>query len=55
MTDDIRARAYQLLRAACDLPQAERERFLAEKQVEEPEAAQAAARMLRDSEAEWEH
>jgi serine/threonine protein kinase len=50
MTDDTRSRAYQLLRAACDLPHAERERFLAEKQAEEPEAALAAARMLRESE-----
>jgi len=49
MTDDTRSRAYQLLRAACDLPNAERERFLAEKQVEEPEAALAVARMLRNS------
>jgi serine/threonine-protein kinase len=49
MTDDTRSRAYQLLRAACDLPYDEREGFLAEKQVEEPEAALAAARMLRNS------
>jgi serine/threonine-protein kinase len=51
MTDDTRSRAYQLLRAACDLPNAEREPFLAEKQVEEPEAALAAARMLRNCDA----
>ena len=51
MTDETRLRAHQILRAAGDLPDAERQRFLAAKQVEEPEAAMEAARMLQDFDA----
>lgn len=49
MTDQTRSRAYQLLRAASDLPQSERDSFLAGIAVKEPDAAAAAARMLRNA------
>jgi len=49
MTDETRSRAYQLLKAAGDMPQADADQFLAERSAEEPEAAGAAARMLARS------